>query len=883
MNLKTVQTFRNLGRRSSVYGLIDGAETIKNIKYQFNNNTTNVSYNTKNTFIEELKKFQTINSKNSKLPGLSIVGQTSFSSESKCSSSVSKSSSTLNEIKNSKIFPYNQKQKTHYSQNRLPVLTNSQRILKELSEVSKKDEYYKKFFGENNFGKKYVDYNLISKDYSKNTFFLNDEEKNPLSLIDNKKVIFNKKAKIIKNSLEAENNKNNKNISILIKKSSINLKKRNNFLGDIINNTENNTQIKTKKKQSKSLNKKYLTSKNFTKIVDHTKHSEFSHFLITNYLKNNHSSLSNQKLEKFLDNKSSKNLQEKRIIYVIKDSTVITNAQIIPGFFAQIPTKNFLKNLSTKQRLILVKQFCEFATNKFRSKVNLNCIHDRNGNPIIDFIGLNENEKYIFISVSNSFHGISISYNKRIANLYQNLFLNKKINKYYFNESSFTESIIDKNNNHNSESDSLFETNNDKDRDDLFDIYFNNKNNKIKNFKKIKTRNKKISKNFSFTFGLEDEKYKYIIYSEDEDRKKNIEKNIFSNCKKKIDYFIELENNIYENKLNNLLSKLSKNKRNTKKPLSNKELMDEFLTQKKIPKKNMLKNLKENKPLKPQDIIDSFNILKYTDPSINISKFFLTRKKGQKNTPYVEKNKIDNSDKYLVNNNKINKEYPTILSYNLPLVVEKYPKYSLTDLIKYYTKFKSLVNLWLNMHPDLKVVQYGIDFNTFYNCTEELCHEEIELVKKIYDTINSGSSGILSLEDYIDAMNTLNRNDLIDQFEFFLKVFDAKDKIYLSYNEILQISSISIKRLIKSKDGDKENITKDLSEFFASFIFRICNCKKTEGLEIKKFKEVLLNDKTNMEYLKLFLCSFGDPKSKNNSNESKMYNPLDEVKKLSVD
>ena len=868
MNTKTVKTFKNISRRSSFYFLFDRADTIKNIKIQLNKNTANIPHNINNG---TLKHLESVPITNTRLTDLSVPYQESFSSVSKSSSSVSKSSSILNEIKNknknNEVLSYNQKIKPHYSQNRLPVLTNSLNILTELSEVSKKDEYYKKFFGENNFGKKYVEYSSFAKEYEKNNKrFLNDEEKNPLSLIDSKKLVFNDKSKIIKNT--------NKENFLFMKNLKNAFKKRNIFLGNIINKTETDVKNKIKKTKSKSLNKKYFTTKNFTKILDYSKISEFSHVLITNYLKNIHHYTSNQKLEKFLINK--KNFKEKRNIYVIKDSSVITNAEIIPGFFAQIPSKTFLKNLPTKQRLTIVKQFCEYASNKFRSKVNLNCVYDRNGNEIIDFIELRESEQYIFISPLNSFHGISISYNKRLVNLYKN-FLNKKINKYYFNESSINESIDF---NYNTQNNNHRESNNY--TDDIFDLYFSNNNFKKKNFKKIKISNKKITKNFSFTFGIEDEKYKYIIYSEDEDRKKNIEKTVFNNCKKKIDYFFELEDNLYKNKLKNLLSKLSKNKRNPSEHLSKKELMDAFLAEKKIPKKNLQKKLKENKQLKPQDIVDSFNILKNTDPSIDINKFCLSRNKIKIKTPYVEKNIKDNSDKYLVNHNKINKEYPTLLSYNFPMIVENNPKYSLNNLIKFYTKFKILVNLWLNMHYNVDVVQYGIDFDTFYNCTNELCHEDIVLVKKIFDTINTGSSGMLSMEDFIDALNNLNRNDLMDQFEFFLKVFHAKNKKYLSYNEILQISSISIKRLIKNNEnGDIENITKDLSDFFASFIFRICNCKQTEGLEINKFKEMLLNDKENIEYLKLFLCSFGDGKTK--IDDSKLYNPINEIKILNED
>ena len=60
------------------------------------------------------------------------------------------------------------------------------------------------------------------------------------------------------------------------------------------------------------------------------------------------------------------------------------------------------------------------------------------------------------------------------------------------------------------------------------------------------------------------------------------------------------------------------------------------------------------------------------------------------------------------------------MNYNIPKIIKEHPKYTLNDLIKYYTKFKSLINLWFNMHSNVNNSQFGIDFETFYNCTQEL-------------------------------------------------------------------------------------------------------------------------------------------------------------------
>jgi hypothetical protein len=246
---------------------------------------------------------------------------------------------------------------------------------------------------------------------------------------------------------------------------------------------------------------------------------------------------------------------------------------------------------------------------------------------------------------------------------------------------------------------------------------------------------------------------------------------------------------------------------------------------------------------------------------MDINKFCI-QKRIKKNLPYVKQNINDNTDKYPFNLRKTNKIYPSLLNINIPGVLEAHPKYTLYELIKYYTKFKSLINLWFNLYNNVNVIDYGIDFDTFYNCNDELSNEEIEFAKMIYEKINDSPSGILSLEDYIEAINSINQKDLIHQFNLFTKIFLNKDKKILFYKDVLDISIISIKRIVKKNDtnGD-QTIIKDLAKFLVNFIFKICNADVNEGIEVKKLKKMLnLIKGENLDYLKMFLC-FRDEKS----------------------
>ena len=839
INHAKIKTFKNIGRRRSKYNLLEEAKTFQNQ----DNNT---------------------NSKKD------LTGSKKFDKDSSFSSLLSSENSSAIKKENNKQIDIKKSISYHkYTENKLPVNTNSKQINGEIDIMMKRNNYYMKFIGNNNFGYKYVRHNPAYESYDRNNeeeflqlMGLNDEEKDPLSVLNNKISKINEKIEIKTDNAKyllfqtAKKKANNKKVS-LGKYNYKQKKFKSNY--DYLLKNNNNKKISKKKKEI---------------IFSLMKKDEFADFLITNYLKVYYPKLL-KKTDNYHDNeifplinnnnknKKTKNKKyEKRKIYVIKDSTIISNPRQIPGFIAEIPTIKEMKTYSAQKKLLIMQQFYEFVADKFRSHLTFKYIFSKDRTHIIDFSELPESHKYIFVSSTSIFQGLSIPLNKNIIQLYLKHFSEEEDDNFYFNESSVEESI---------ENDK-----NIKDNDDIYDIYLkqNNVKKKQKMFKKkLKDKqNNKNKLNSSFTFGIEENEYEYIYYSDDDKRKINFINNRYKYYKNKLDFYIESQNELFDNRIKLLLSKLRTNKdgkiksnhKYKKYQKSKNELIECYLTERKIPKKNLLKKQFENKPLKGQDIVDAFNLLKNRDSSININKFIITEKGTKTDLPYVEKNIKENSSKFCLNRRKTDLEYPSILSYNLPMVVESNPKYSLTDLIKYYTKFKSLVNLWFNMHTNANVVQYGIDFETFHRCTEDLCDEDEFLAKKIFDKINSGTSGVLSLEDYVDALNIMNSNDILDQIEFFMRVFNSKEKEYFTFEDILEICKISIKRLIKNKNSEEtEKVVLDLGNFLAEYIFKICEADKKNGVKVSKLKDILINDKKNIEYLKLFMCSFGDDKNKN--------------------
>ena len=859
INYGMIKTYKNIGRRGSKYNLLEEAKT-KTLHLNHE-----ALYNKKDKETSLMKK--------------------SDNNSSTISSIILSESSTSKKEEN-KEFKVKKNLSSHkYMENKLPVKTNSKQLNAEIEKMNKRNSYYMKFIGDNNFGYKYVRHNPAYQSYDKKDeeeliqlMGLNDEEKDPILVINNKVLKINEKLEM--------KNENAKYLLIQTAQKKIRAKENKEKEKDNYKQKDgiNNYDLFLKNKHNKKLSKKKKEI-----IYSLMKKDEFSDFLIINYLKSyfpnllkNKENYKNNEIFPIINksNKFKKNKFEKRKIYVIKDSTIISNPSHIPGFIAEIPSIKEMKSYSGQKRILIMRQFYEFVADKFRSHLTFKYIFCKDRTSIIDFVDLPENDKYIFVSPTSIFQGLSIPLNKNVIQLYLKHFTEEEDDNFYFNESSFENTI---------EGEKNFKTN-----DDVFDIFLKKNYEKPKNFRKKKTNKKKnkFNSEFSFTFGLEEDKYEYIYYSDDEKRKKEFHESHYKYFKNKLDFYIQSQNELFDNRIKQLLSKLTTNKDGSIKNIqkfnkykkSKNELVQLYLTEKNIPKKNMLKDQLENKPLKSQDILDAFNLLKIKDPSIDINKFVKFKNNSNSILPFIKKNIKDNTSKYCLNRKKTDSEYPSILSYNLPMVVETHPKYCLKDLIKYYTKFKSLVNLWFNMHINADVVQYGIDFETFHRCTEDLCEEEEFLVKKIFDKINSGTSGVLCLEDYVDALTIMNSKNILDQIEFFMRIFNSRDKEAFNYKDILEICKISIKRLIKSKKNEEvDKVVLELGIFLAEYIYNICGVDKTDEIKVNKLKDVLLNDQKNIEYLKLFMCSFGDEKIQKEKNKESSVETIKKELKFSIE
>lgn len=212
---------------------------------------------------------------------------------------------------------------------------------------------------------------------------------------------------------------------------------------------------------------------------------------------------------------------------------------------------------------------------------------------------------------------------------------------------------------------------------------------------------------------------------------------------------------------------------------------------------------------------------------------------------------------------KIQKYYPDLISFNIPKILKSFPKLKRREFYDVFIQFKTLLNLCININKNIKDIEKGIDFNTFFNCNPQMKFQGIQLAKKMYKEMNTLNEKYLNWEHYMLGMLTMKNKDINDKIDLFLGIIDSDKNGALSYAEVLDLSIASLGRafnIISNKDDEDDNKDKDeviliLAEFFAQYIFNLVDTPITEEIPIGNIKKKILEKGRATSYLEMFICA----------------------------
>ena len=565
---------------------------------------------------------------------------------------------------------------------------------------------------------------------------------------------------------------------------------------------------------------------------------QFEKYIIEKFVKEKRQHLEDRKVL----NKNVRN------IFIILDGDIIINENYIKGFFIELPHLNQIESLNKRQRKLMLNNIIKKSEKNFNTNKPLINIFSPDKQFISDVSEIKENFDYLYVSTSIICLGTSIITTRNLMEIYDNDFRNE------------LKENIEKMKDMEKEREEL-----------LFKKQLKQKAKyKVKKvIKGIRPKYERYKPHYSFADGENNlENADYIIYSDDEGRKKSKEKKILKYCYRKNDFFLYLN----ENDLNKRTLELKKNLKftetyNLKK--NYKKFDPSFETLLKRYKSEIFQQMKINPKIFKVDPIDSkINSHNIEFPEDKLNNLYISRRDQKKikfrqfHDQYLKKNAKNNKalyDPFYYNMHRnINKYYNPFVLYNIPKLLSEFKNFTRKRLYELYSKYKDLITMSYSKNKSKFILQNGVDFETFWQCIENFATEKKEFATKIYNQINRREICFLSLEDFLTGMYYMQNSDLTKKLDIFLKMLDKTGKGSISFNEAVTICKESIQRNFGEKgDGGKnENYAlNQMSEFFASFVFQLIGVDKRNNLNLEELRNAVISKESELnefEYLEMF-------------------------------
>jgi len=304
------------------------------------------------------------------------------------------------------------------------------------------------------------------------------------------------------------------------------------------------------------------------------------------------------------------------------------------------------------------------------------------------------------------------------------------------------------------------------------------KNNSNYSLKKVNYQEDINYRNQSFTdyndYGEEEERY---YFSDSEARKKDI--NIYETFPNKYDLILHY--NIDALKINKKLTSLSKHPPlKPLKILTKTELMDRQIKKWKglkiidedeeKDKKNNANNLQRTKMFMVK-LIQNLEIWKFEKIDDNrYDKIMIADTKIKKNREVFRKNKEKVGNIYFELERKVYKFYPSLMSLNIPKVINENVNLNRFKMYEIFIQYKILMKVCIALNKAIKLINYRIDFETFFKGVPQMRSESEELARKIFETINERHNNYLSWDEFLKGMISVKSKSIADKIDMFFKV-----------------------------------------------------------------------------------------------------------------
>ena len=202
--------------------------------------------------------------------------------------------------------------------------------------------------------------------------------------------------------------------------------------------------------------------------------------------------------------------------------------------------------------------------------------------------------------------------------------------------------------------------------------------------------------------------------------------------------------------------------------------------------------------------------------------------------------------------------------------MKHFPKLKRKEIFSVYVDYKTLLKFYISLNKDYDKIEKGIDFDTFFNCNTYMKFNVKIFDKKIFNGLNNNKKYI-NFEEFLKGMVTMKFDTIENKLDLFMRIIDADNNGKMAFEEVFELSKISLERFFKNKDSNKEEekeqnyIIFELADYFAKLIFDIMDIDLNKEIEIDSIKKKIMLNQLNekkfnegilaSEYLEMFVCS----------------------------
>ena len=205
---------------------------------------------------------------------------------------------------------------------------------------------------------------------------------------------------------------------------------------------------------------------------------------------------------------------------------------------------------------------------------------------------------------------------------------------------------------------------------------------------------------------------------------------------------------------------------------------------------------------------------------------------------------------------EVEKNYPDLIAYNIPSILEDYPKLQRRELFDIFIQFKNLLKFCVSYSKNIDTIKSGIDFTTFILCNRKINSQGAKLAKKIFNAFNLIGNGYLNFDEYFIGLMHLRSKDLNQRYEIFLKIIDTDGNQKLSFYEVVDLSIASLKRTIgEDYTQNAKEVIRSLADFFAKLIFQLVDMPLKSEIPISLIKQKILEGGEAASYLEMLICA----------------------------